>query len=157
MRWDELFHVVPRVLPSSLLPRQQNRIIRRTFRPSSSPPFFLPSFLSAFFLTFLCRFSLAAFSRARSSLNSSFIPRFTLLLSLFLFFSLHLLHARARNLPGLPARRYRSGYSPATLFFLTFPRARGRARGKCGASTVPCSCATIERYHREFTSRNTTT
>lgn len=135
MRRGELFHAHT---PSSLTYRKRNRIIRRTFRF----PFLLP-FPPFFF---------AAFPRVRPSLNSPFVflPR-----------------VRVRALviylgTTLPSIAIQLGYSPATLFFLTFLCARPRRRRRRRENVVPASLpamflrTTIERYRREFTSQNTT-
>lgn len=117
-RRDELFHARTPLRPP-LTYRKRNRIIRRMF----SPPV-----LSSIFFVFLYSFLVRA-------CGPLLIPRSSFRLSL-----LSCMRASARNLPRDHFRvdtDSQPGYSPATLFFLTFPCARRRRRENVVPASLP--------------------
>lgn len=131
---DETNFFIP---PLSHLPEAKSHFLPYV-SPAVPPPF------SPFFF--------AAFSRVRSPLNSPLLPSSSSLARALVIY----LGTTFASIPIQPE------YSPATLFFLTFPRARPRRQRRRRENAVPASLSarflrtTIERYHREFTSQNTT-
>lgn len=119
MRRDELFHA--RIPPFSHLPAAE----------SHYSPYVSPSVLSSLFF-------FVAFSHVQSSLNSPFLRSSFLVHTVVIY-----LGTTFASIPIQP------GYSPATLFFLTFPCARPRRRRQrdsdekmwCLLLFLPGSCA----------------